>query len=134
MWNDIVINLAIIAIIVATSLPLGRYVWKVFTDQRTWLDPVLGPIERAVLRATGVSTEQQDWRAYCVSLLASNVVMWVVAFAVLSAPGMAAAQSRRHRGHGADAGLQHGVELHHQHEPAALQRRDRPVARSRSCS
>jgi K+-transporting ATPase ATPase A chain len=85
MWNDIAINLAIIAIVVATSLPIGRYVWKAFTDQRTWLDPVLGPIERAVLRATGVSTEQQDWRAYCISLLASNVVMWVVAFAVLSA-------------------------------------------------
>jgi K+-transporting ATPase ATPase A chain len=84
MWNDIVINLAIIAIIVATSLPLGRYVWKVFTDQRTWLDPALGPIERAVLRVTGASGEQQDWRAYCVSLLASNVVMWVIAFAVLS--------------------------------------------------
>ena len=64
MGTDIVTNLAIIAIIVATSLPIGRYVWKVFTDQRTWLDPVLGPIERVVLRVTGVSTEQQDWRAY----------------------------------------------------------------------
>ena len=84
MWNDIVINLAIIAITVATSLPLGRYFWKVFTDQRTWLDPILGPIERAVLRVTGASTEPQDWRAYCVTLLAANVVMWVLAFAVLS--------------------------------------------------
>jgi potassium-transporting ATPase potassium-binding subunit len=84
MWNDIVINLAIIAIIVATSLPLGRYIWKVFTDQRTWLDRVLGPVERLVLRVTGASTVQQDWRAYCVSLLASNVVMWVIAYALLT--------------------------------------------------
>ena len=83
-WSDIVINLAIIAIVVITSLPLGRYVWKVFTDQRTWLDTVFEPIERLVLRATGVPIEEQDWRAYVVSLLASNVVMWVVAFAVLT--------------------------------------------------
>ena len=60
-------------------------------------------------------------------LLASNVVMWVLAFAVLSVQARTAAQSRRHRRHGADAGLQHGVELHHQHEPAALQRRDGAV-------
>ncbi|AMY09843.1 Potassium-transporting ATPase A chain [Luteitalea pratensis] len=84
MGSDIVINLAIIAIVVATSLPLGRYIWKVFTDQRTWLDTVFEPIERLVLRATGVSIEEQDWRAYVVSLLASNVVMWVVAFGVLT--------------------------------------------------
>lgn len=84
MWTDIVINLAIIAVIVATSLPLGRYIWRVFTDQRTWLDPILGPVERLVLRATGASTVPQDWRAYCVSLLASNVVMWVVAWLLLT--------------------------------------------------
>ncbi|WP_291981124.1 potassium-transporting ATPase subunit KdpA [Luteitalea sp.] len=87
MWN-IVINLAIIAIIIATSVPLGRYIWKVFTDQRTWLDPVLGPVERLVLRVTGASTAQQDWRAYCVSLLASNVVMWVVAYLLLTAQAL----------------------------------------------
>jgi potassium-transporting ATPase potassium-binding subunit len=84
MWNDIGINLAIIAIIVATSLPLGRYIWRVFTDQRTWLDRVLGPVERLVLRVTGASATQQDWRAYCVSLIASNVVMWVMACLLLT--------------------------------------------------
>lgn len=83
MWIDIVINLAVIAMVTATSVPLGRYVWKVFTDQWTWLDPVLTPVERLVLRATGVSTTQQDWRAYCVSLVASNVVMWVAAYLLL---------------------------------------------------
>ena len=39
---------------IATSMPLGRYMFRVFTGQRTWLDPVLGPIERLVLRLTGV--------------------------------------------------------------------------------
>ena len=42
-------GMTLVEVIIATSLPLGRYVWKVFTDQRTWLDPLLGPIERAVL-------------------------------------------------------------------------------------
>ena len=73
---------------IATSIPLGRYMAKVFTGQRTWLDPVLGPIERLVLKILGVSpTDGQDWKRYSMSLLISNVVMWLVTFAVVSLQG-----------------------------------------------
>ena len=70
---------------IATSIPLGRYMARVFTGQRTWLDPVLGPLERGVLRLLGVDPAgQQDWRQYGRSLLVSNVVMWLATFAVVS--------------------------------------------------
>ena len=73
---------------IATSIPLGRYMARVFTGQRTWLDPVLGPIERLVLKILGVSpTDGQDWKRYSMSLLISNVVMWLVTFAVVSLQG-----------------------------------------------
>lgn len=74
-----------IALTIATSLFLGRYMYRVFTGRRTWLDPVLGPIERLVLRATGVdASAEQEWKAYARSLLISNVVMWLVTFAIVS--------------------------------------------------
>jgi potassium-transporting ATPase potassium-binding subunit len=70
---------------IATSLLLGQYMFKVFTGQRTWLDPVLVPLERLVLRLTGVDPhEQQNWKRYSLSLLLSNVVMWVATFTVVS--------------------------------------------------
>jgi K+-transporting ATPase ATPase A chain len=70
---------------IATSLLLGRYMFKIFTGQRTWLDPVLVPLERLVLRLTGVDPqEQQDWKRYSLSLLISNEVMWIANFAVVS--------------------------------------------------
>src|SRR5262245_200323 len=70
---------------IATSLPLGRYIARVFQGERTFLDPLLGPIERLVLRLTGVDpTESQDWRHYARSLLISNVVMWLATFAVVT--------------------------------------------------
>ena len=73
---------------IATSIPLGRYVARVFSGERTWLDPVLGPIERLVLGAVGVRAgEEQDWRQYGTSLVASNAVMWLVTFAVVSLQG-----------------------------------------------
>jgi potassium-transporting ATPase potassium-binding subunit len=70
---------------IATSLILGRYMFRVFTDAPTLLDPVLGPLETLVLRVTGVdSKEQQSWTNYSVSLLVSNVVMWLATFAIVS--------------------------------------------------
>jgi potassium-transporting ATPase potassium-binding subunit len=74
-----------ILVTIATSLPLGRYMARVFTGQRTWLDPVLGPLERGVLRLLGVDpADEQDWKRYGRSLLVSNVVMWLATFAVVS--------------------------------------------------
>ena len=39
-----------VVLTIAISIPLGRYIARVFTGQRTWLEPVLGPVERLVLR------------------------------------------------------------------------------------
>lgn len=70
---------------IATSLPLGRYMARVFRGERTLLDPVLGPIERLALRLTGVDpNESQDWKQYARSLLVSNVSMWLASLAVVT--------------------------------------------------
>ena len=56
-----------------------------FTGGRTWLDPVLLPIEHLVLRLTGVDpADQQDWKRYSVSLLFSNVVMWLATWTIVT--------------------------------------------------
>ncbi len=70
---------------IATSGLLGRYMYHVFTGKRTWLDPVLVPIERFVLRVTGVNPdEQQDWKQYSVSMLVSNVFMWLATWTIVT--------------------------------------------------
>jgi K+-transporting ATPase ATPase A chain len=74
-----------ILLTIVTSLPLGRYMFLVFTGQRTFLDPVLVPIERLVLRVTGVdASEQQDWKQYSLSLLISNVFMWLATWTIVT--------------------------------------------------
>jgi K+-transporting ATPase ATPase A chain len=70
---------------IATSVLLGRYMFHVFTGQRTFLDPVLVPIERLVLRLTGVdTTQEQDWKQYSLSLLISNVFMWLATWTIVT--------------------------------------------------
>ena len=73
---------------------LGRYIFLVFTGQRTLLDPVLVPIERLVLKMTGVDEkQQQDWKQYSLSLLVSNVFMWLGTWTIVTLQQYAAAQS-----------------------------------------
>jgi len=70
---------------IGTSVLLGRYMYHVFTGQRTWLDPVLVPIERLVLRFAGVDTsKEQDWEQYSVSMLVSNVFMWLATWTLVT--------------------------------------------------
>jgi K+-transporting ATPase ATPase A chain len=71
--------LVTLALPIVTSVALGRYMFQVFSGARTFVDPVLVPIERVVLMLTGVdATAQQSWKQYSVSLLVSNAIMAVV--------------------------------------------------------
>src|SRR5262245_4088653 len=74
-----------ILLTIATSVPLGRYMYRIFSGHPTLLDPLFLPIERLVLRLIGVDeTRRQDWREYSLSMLVSNVVMWLATFAIVS--------------------------------------------------
>ena len=74
-----------VVLVGATSVPLGRYIARVSTGQRTLLDPVLRPIERLVLRVVGIDpAQEQTWQQYSRSLLASNVAMWLAAWTILT--------------------------------------------------
>jgi K+-transporting ATPase ATPase A chain len=55
--------------------PLGLYMRRVFSGERTFLDPVLGPVERLVYRLGGVDPrKEQDWKAYASSMLVFSVL------------------------------------------------------------
>ena len=77
-WLQILFFL--LAIFVITPL-LGGYMARVFTRQRTWLDPVMCPIERLVYRASGVDgTREMRWTEYAGALLLFSVVSMLVLY------------------------------------------------------
>src|SRR5208283_1253756 len=64
---EIVVTLALV---VAAARPLGAYMADVFSNRRTFLTPVLGPVERAVYWAAGVTAkEEQEWQDYAISMV-----------------------------------------------------------------
>ena len=53
-----------IAILLVLAVPFGRYMAAVYLSRRTFLDPVLDPIDNAIYRLSGVGREGMCWRAY----------------------------------------------------------------------
>jgi K+-transporting ATPase ATPase A chain len=62
---------------------VGAYLARVFEGERTWLDPVLRPIERIIYRLCGVNaTEEMNWREYAFAMLGFSAVTLVVTYAI----------------------------------------------------
>src|SRR5215471_15578549 len=71
MIANAVIQVGIFSILVTlVSVPLGLYMARVFSGERTLLDPVLRPVERVVYRFGGVHPgTEQDWVEYAIAML-----------------------------------------------------------------
>src|SRR5512138_298442 len=77
-WLQIVV---FFALVLAVTKPLGVFMARVFNRERTFLDPVLRPLERLIYRLTGVREDQEmGWREYAVSMLLFSVVSMIVLY------------------------------------------------------
>src|SRR6266853_2461826 len=77
-WLQILLFLAIIF---AITKPIGLFMARVFSGERTFLDPVLKPIERLLYRLTRVDAEREmKWTEYAVSMLLFSGVTMVVLY------------------------------------------------------
>jgi K+-transporting ATPase ATPase A chain len=65
-------------ILVALTPVLGAYMTRVFNGERTWLSPVLLPVERAIYRIADVdAAREQHWLTYTVAMLLFNAAGFV---------------------------------------------------------
>ncbi|GCE16344.1 potassium-transporting ATPase subunit KdpA [Dictyobacter kobayashii] len=72
--NSVIQVLIYLVILLLITKPLGLYMTKVFTGERTWLTPVLAPVERVFYRLSGVDAEEeQKWTGYTISMLLFSV-------------------------------------------------------------
>ncbi|TDF84793.1 potassium-transporting ATPase subunit KdpA [Pseudomonas sp. H9] len=85
---DYAVLLAFFALVLLPAPWLGRFYYKVMEGQRTWLSPVLGPVERGCYRLSGVNADaEQSWKQYTLALLTFNLAGFVLVFAVLLLQG-----------------------------------------------
>ena len=79
-----------VAVLVALIKPVGIYMARVFTNQRVFLTPVVGPIERLTYRVLRVrpDAEGQDWKAYARSVIVFSLFSWLALFLILRTQGI----------------------------------------------
>ncbi len=81
------IALYLFAILLVTK-PLGVYMTRVFNRERTFLDPVLRPIERLLYRFTWVDeNHEMRWTEYAVSMLLFSVVPMLLLYLIQRVQG-----------------------------------------------
>jgi K+-transporting ATPase ATPase A chain len=72
-----------VAALLAVTKPLGVYMARVFAGERTFLSPVLAPLERLLYRLARVDPEQeQAWTVYTGSLLLFSLVSMLLLYAL----------------------------------------------------
>ena len=80
-WLQIALYCVVIILLVK---PLGGYMTRVFTGERTFLSPVLGPLERVFYRLSGVDERRdQNWLAYAVSMLLFSLAGFISLYALM---------------------------------------------------
>jgi K+-transporting ATPase ATPase A chain len=78
-----------VAVLVALVKPFGVYMAGVFTNQRVFLSPVVGPIERLTYRALRVRPDEgQDWKGYARSLIVFSLLFWIALYVILRTQGV----------------------------------------------
>jgi K+-transporting ATPase ATPase A chain len=77
------------AIVVALVKPLGWYMTRVFNGEKTFLSPVLRPLEAALYWAGGVDERrEQHWLSYTVAMLFFHVGGFLILYVLMRAQAM----------------------------------------------
>ncbi len=71
-------------IVVLLAIPLGKYIGKVFNNEKTWLDTIFNPLDKGFFKLSGIDiTKSMDWKQHLVALLTINLLWFLISMFVL---------------------------------------------------
>ncbi|HET7871940.1 MAG TPA: potassium-transporting ATPase subunit KdpA [Terriglobales bacterium] len=77
-WLQILLYFVVVLLV---TKPLGVFMFRVFSRERTFMDPVLRPVERLIYRLTGVDEEREmRWTEYSIAMLLFSGVSMLVLY------------------------------------------------------
>ncbi len=79
-WFQLIFYFVVLFLLVK---PLGLFMAHVYQGERTFLDPVFGPLERLIYRLGGVrADEEMNWKVYAIALMVFNVLGLLAVYAL----------------------------------------------------
>jgi potassium-transporting ATPase potassium-binding subunit len=71
--NSVLQLIVYLVVLLALAKPLGTFMTRVYQHQPTFLDPVVGPLERLIYRLCGVQPEEEmNWKVYALAVMLFN--------------------------------------------------------------
>lgn len=72
-------------LLLVTAIPLGRYIGKVFSNEKTWLDGIFNPLDKLFFKVGGINTSKEmNWKQHLMALLTINLFWFLIAMFVLT--------------------------------------------------
>lgn len=88
MSTEIFGIIAMFLLTLALSIPLGKYISKVYGFEKTWLDFIFNPVEKVLFKLSGVNPEQEmNWKQHMKALLTINVVWFFIGMIIMMTMG-----------------------------------------------
>ena len=104
--------------------PLGAYMAAVFEGRRTFLSPLLEPVERLIYRVAGVDpAHESNWQRYAWGVLLANLLGLLAVYALQRLQARATPQSPAVRRSCGGFRVQYRGQLRHQHQLARVRGR-----------
>jgi K+-transporting ATPase ATPase A chain len=70
-------------VLLAVTKPLGLFMARVFSGEKTFLDSLLRPVERLLYRTTGIDEKHEmDWKEYAIAMLLFSAVSMLVLYLI----------------------------------------------------
>ncbi len=89
IFFDIGGMLFFLTVLILLVKPLGTYMTNIYQGKRTFLSPVLAPLEALIYKAAGIKhDDEMDWEDYAKALLLFNGLGLIVLFLMLLLQGM----------------------------------------------
>jgi K+-transporting ATPase ATPase A chain len=83
-WSGWVQLTLYVGALLAITKPMGLYLMRVLESGKTFLDPVLSPVERLIYRLCRIDAKrEQDWKDYSIAMLVFSLVTMVLTYAIL---------------------------------------------------
>lgn len=88
MNTEILGIIAMFTVTVVLAIPLGRYIAKVFGNEKTILDPIFNPVERIFYKISGLNPQtEMNWKQQMVALVTINMIWFLLGMLILMTQG-----------------------------------------------
>lgn len=84
----IALTAAVLLVTIFLAVPIGRYMYMVYSKERFWASRILAPVENVLYRISGIRpNEEMDWKRYAIALLIFNLFGGLFLYGLLLVQG-----------------------------------------------